>query len=81
MLQNACSVNSFAMKTSEEKITTHATEANQSATRAYWWIKGIDRDEARRLGLSEMVQSVLSLLQEVDNLTIDIAITIKQKFQ
>lgn len=69
------------MKTSEEKITTNVTEANQSAARAYWWIKGVDRDEARRLGLSEMVQSVLSLLQEVDNLTIDIAITIKQKLQ
>ena len=39
------------------------------AERAYWWMKGIDREEAQRLGLSDMVQSVLSLLQKVDNIT------------
>ena len=42
-------------------------------------MKGIDREEAQRLGVADMVQSVLSLLQKVDNITIDIQITIKQK--
>lgn len=41
-------------------------------------MKGIDRDEAQRLGLNYMVQSVLNLLQKVDNITMDIVITIKQ---
>lgn len=67
------------MTPTEEVIITHAQEANHNAERAYWWMKGIDRDEAQRLGLADMVQSVLSLLQKVDNITMDIQITIKQK--
>lgn len=67
------------MTPTEEVIVTHAQEANLNAERAYWWMKGIDRDEAQRLGVSDMVQSVLSLLQKVDNITMDIVITIKQK--
>lgn len=67
------------MTPTEEVIVTHAQEANLNAERAYWWMKGIDREEAQRLGLSDMVQSVLSLLQKVDNITMDIVITIKQK--
>ncbi len=67
------------MKPTEEVILTHAQEANLNAERAYWWMKGIDREEAQRLGVADMVQSVLSLLQKVDNITIDIQITIKQK--
>lgn len=66
------------MKPTEEVITTHAQEANHNAERAYWWMKGIDRDEAQRLGLNDMVQSVLNHLQKVDNITMDIVITIKQ---
>lgn len=67
------------MTPTEEVIVTHAQEANHNAERAYWWMKGIDREEAQRLGLADMVQSVLSLLQKVDNITLDIQITIKQK--
>lgn len=67
------------MTPTEEVIVTHAQEANHNAERAYWWMKGIDREEAQRLGLSDMVQSALSLLQKVDNITMDIQITIKQK--
>lgn len=67
------------MTPTEEVYRTHAQEANHNAERAYWWMKGIDREEAQRLGLSDMVQSVLSLLQKVDNITMDIQITIKQK--
>ena len=66
------------MKPTEEVILTHAQEANHNAERAYWWMKGIDRDEAQRLGLNDVVQSVLNLLQKVDNITMDIVITIKQ---
>lgn len=67
------------MTPTEEVILTRAQEANHNAERAYWWMKGIDREEAQRLGLADMVQSVLSLLQKVDNITMDIQITIKQK--
>lgn len=66
------------MQPTEEVILTHAQEANHNAERAYWWMKGIDRDEAQRLGLTDMVLEVLSLLQKVDNITMDIVITIKQ---
>lgn len=67
------------MTATEEVITTHAQEANHNAERAYWWMKGIDRDEAQRLGVLDKVQTVLDLLQKVDNITMDIVITIKQK--
>lgn len=67
------------MTPTEEVIITHAQEANHNAERAYWWMKGIDREEAQRLGLTDMVLEVLSLLQKVDNITMDIQITIKQK--
>lgn len=69
------------MTPTEEVIVTHAQEANHNAERAYWWMKGIDREEAQRLGLADMVQSVLSLLQKVDNITMDIQITIKRQTQ
>lgn len=69
------------MKPTEEVITTHAQEANHNAERAYWWMKGIDREEAQRLGLNDKVQTVLNLLQKVDNITMDIVITIKQNSQ
>ncbi len=67
------------MKPTEEVILTHVQEANHNAERAYWWMKGIDREEAQRLGLTDMVQSVLLLLQKVNNITMDIQIIIKQK--
>lgn len=55
------------MTPTEEIITAHVQEANHNAERAYWWMKGIDREEARRLGLNDMVQTVLNLLQKVDS--------------
>lgn len=70
---------SVALQSKEQVIITHAQEANHNAERAYWWMKGIDREEAQRLGLTDMVLEVLSLLQKVDNITMDIQITIKQK--
>lgn len=68
-----------ALQGKEQIIITHAEEASHNAERSYWWMKGIDRDEAQRLGVNDMVQSVLDLLQKVDNITMDIVITIKQK--
>lgn len=65
------------LKPASEVMIQQIEEANHNAERSYWWIKGIDRDEAQRLGVSDMVQSVLSLLQKVDNITMDIVITIK----
>ena len=62
-----------------EVMVTQIEQANHNAERAYWWMKGIDREEAQRLGLTDMVQSVLLLLQKVDHITMDIVITIKQK--
>ena len=66
-------------KSPELQIAEQISKANNHAEHAYWWMKGVDRDEAQRLGVSDMVQSVLSLLQKVDNITMDIVITIKQK--
>lgn len=51
-------------------------EANHNAERAYWWMKGIDREEAQRLGLSDMVQAVLLLLQKVDNISYNAALRV-----
>lgn len=51
-------------------------DANHNAERSYWRIKGVDRDETQRLGVNDMVQTVLNLLQMVDNITMDIVITI-----
>lgn len=36
-----------ALQSKEQVIVTHAQEANHNAGRAYWWMKGIDREEAR----------------------------------
>lgn len=56
-------------------------QTNHCAERAYWWMKGVDKDTAERLGVADMVKNVLSLLQKVDNITMDIQITIKNKTQ
>lgn len=56
-------------------------QSNHCAERAYWWMKGVDKEDAERLGVADKVQSVLSLLQKIDNITIDISITIKNKSQ
>ena len=50
------------MTHTEEVITTHAQEANHNAERAYWWMKGINRDEAQRLGLNDMVNTTGGVL-------------------
>lgn len=62
-------------------ILISVEQTNLCAERAYWWMKNVDNDTAERLGVADMVQSVLSLLQKVDNITMDITITIKNKTQ
>ena len=54
-------------------------QANKDAERAYWWMKEVDKESASRLGVVEMVCTVLVLLQKVDNITMDITIKISQK--
>lgn len=66
---------------SSQAMIRQMVEANNNAERAYWRMKGIERDEAQRLGLNDMVRTALSLLQKVDNITMDIVITIRQKSQ
>lgn len=62
----------------QQQILTQTAQANRHAARAYWWIKDIDPQEAQRLGVDVMVKKVLSLLQQVDNITVDIEIRINQ---
>lgn len=60
----------------EDLLRSQGHRANSAAESAYWWMKAIDADTARRIGLTDQVQAVLSLLQKVDNITIDIIIRI-----
>lgn len=73
--------NNENLKSDEAGILLSVAQSNLCAERAYWWIKGVDKDTAERLGVADMVKSVLSLLQKVDNITMDISITIKNKIQ
>ncbi len=66
------------MNPSEKTIITHAEEASRYTESAYWWMKGIDRDEALRLGINNHIQTVLNILQKVEGIAIDIVIKIKK---
>ena len=67
------------MAQSQEDMLTKVEQANHEAERAYWWMKGVDRETAERLDVLGQVSEVLKLLQKVDNITMDITIKIKQK--
>ncbi|MDD6868593.1 MAG: hypothetical protein PUE39_03445 [bacterium] len=67
------------MAQSKEDMLTKVEQANHEAERAYWWMKGVDRETAERLDVLGQVSEVLKLLQKVDNITMDITIKIKQK--
>lgn len=67
------------MKSINQKLLYNVSPANRNAERAYWWLKNIDAAEAQRLRLNELVLNALSLLQKVDNISIDISIIIKNK--
>ncbi len=63
---------------SRTTIIDNIEQANREAARAYWWIKDINPADAAASGVSDQVKTLLSLLQKVDNITIDIAITIRE---
>lgn len=67
------------MTRKDTKVLTQVAKANQCAERACWWLKGIDRESVIRLGVADKIKNVLSLLQQVDDITIDIQIIIKSK--
>lgn len=65
----------------EEELITHVEQANKNAERSYWWLKNINIEDVKELGMTNVldkIRDVLSLLQQVDNITMDIVITIKQ---
>lgn len=66
----------------KEELITHIEQANRNAERSYWWLKNIKANDVKELGMTNVldnIRDVLSLLQQVDNTTMDIMITIKQK--
>lgn len=67
------------LTTDEKELILKVEQANKEAERAYWWMKGIDRKTADRLNVGDMVQTVLNLLQKIDNTTMDITIKINKK--
>lgn len=65
----------------KEELITHIEQANRNAGRSYWWLKNIKAEDVKELGMTNVldkIRDVLSLLQQVDNTTMDIMITIKQ---
>lgn len=67
------------MTRKDGKVLTQVSKADMCAGRAFWWLKGIDRESVDHLGVADKINNVLSLLQQVDNITIDIQIIIKNK--
>ncbi|MCM1077797.1 MAG: hypothetical protein NC411_10615 [Bacteroides sp.] len=65
--------------TSENELVSKLREANRNAERAYWWMKDVDRKTAERVGVYAMVNEVLSLLKQIDDITLDITIKINRK--
>ncbi len=59
-------------------IITNLEQANRESERAYWWLKEINADSAKELGVLSKVKDVMSLLRTVDKITTDVVITIKQ---
>lgn len=53
--------------------------ANRHAETAYWWLKEIDPAQAEQYGVLSKIKDVLTLLRTIDNITMDITISIKKK--
>lgn len=67
---------------SREEIITQVEEANRNVARAKWWLNNVDAADIKQLGMDGIlgkIRDVLTLLRQVDNITMDIVITIKQK--
>lgn len=67
------------MTEKQENIIYRTRNANSCAESAYWWMKKIDPSDIDDLGVMSKIKDTLDLLQMVDNLTIDIIISIKSK--
>lgn len=64
-----------------EQLINSVEQTNNRAEASYWWMKGIDMKQAEELQVADKVNDVLKLLAKVDNITIDIIITIKNNKQ
>lgn len=67
---------------SKEEIITQVEEANRNVARAKWWLNNVDATGIRQLGMDGVlgkIRDVLTLLRQIDNITMDIVLTIKQK--
>ena len=64
------------MTPQQEKIIFHTQKANVCAESAFWWMKNINANDIDDLGVMSKIQDVLELLRKVDDLTMDIVITI-----
>lgn len=53
--------------------------ANKCADNARWWMTNIDVNDIDDLGVMSKIQDVFELLRKVNDLTMDIIITIKNK--
>ena len=60
-------------------IVSNILDANAHSEKAYWSIKNISSDDARRLDIETKLKDILTLLHKVDNLTMDIVITFATK--
>lgn len=69
------------MATKQGSIVSKVETANKYAERAFWWLKDVDTKEAKRLGVLSKINDVLTLLRTVDNITMDITISIKNKIK
>lgn len=61
-----------------KELLTRITSAERYAETAYWWFKGVDLKVAEEHNVAGQLANVLSLLSKVDNIAMDIVITIKQ---
>jgi hypothetical protein len=65
---------------SEIKVALdHIVDTNTNAERAYWCALNISAETAHKMGINQKLQTVLSLLNRVDDITMDIIITINKK--
>lgn len=68
--------NSITKPSDEDNIVSNILDANRYSEQAYWSMKNIDLEKTQRFDIENKIKDVLSLLQKVDNITIDIAISI-----
>ncbi len=68
------------MKPTEDLIM-QVEEASRNVARAKWWLNNINADDVKNLGLDNVlgkIRDVLTVLRQIDSITKDIVITMKQ---